>query len=183
MDDTIREEIAFSARFSLPFRVLFLGGLGILGWATNLHGLNALGIDAASALELSTHQPHRLANHSYAASEPDTPLPTARSGWKFVPHPSTLYGPVYKLFLYYAGVSLFGWACYQHATRGDVELVDVYKFIPSVLMLLLLMMLVSPFDVFEKRERDKFLQCVPKPRRCVHRVSLTRRIKAQYAGV
>lgn len=160
MDDNLREEIAFSARFPLPFRVLCLGGLGILGWATNLHGLNALGLDAAAALELSTHQPHRLTHHSYDGSEPDTPLPTTRGGWKLVPHPATLYGPVYCLFAYYTAFSLFCWACYQHATGSDVELVDVYKFIPGVLMLFLLMMLVSPFDVFEKRERDKFLQCV-----------------------
>ncbi|EKM54533.1 uncharacterized protein PHACADRAFT_175055 [Phanerochaete carnosa HHB-10118-sp] len=170
MDDPIREEITFSARFPLPFRVLFLGGLGVLGWATNLHGLSALGIDAASALELSTHQPHRLTHHPYSASEPDTPLPTARGGWKLVPHPATLYGPVYRLFFCYAIVLCLGWACYQHATRADVGLVDVYKFVPGVLMLFLLMMLVSPFDVAGKRERDKFLHSI---RRCLiskHRI-------------
>ena len=68
--DRVREELAFSAHFPLPFRVLFLGCLGILGWATNLHGLTALGIDAASALELSTHH-GRLTAHA----DPPTPLP------------------------------------------------------------------------------------------------------------
>ena len=183
MDDIrLREEIAFSVNFPLPFRVLFLGGLGILGWATNLHGLNALGIDAASALELSVHHPHRITN---GPSAPDTPLPTARSGWKLVPHPATLYGPVYRLFLQYVTVAAFGWVCYRHATHEDVELVDVYKFIPGVLSLSLLMILVCPFDVFQKRERDKFLQYVsPSPRGAL-RVTDTRARDAavRYGGV
>lgn len=157
-DSTLRDEIAFSVNFPLPFRVLFLGGLGILGWATNLYGLNALGIDATSALELSTHHHHRITGNGY--SQPNTPLPTARAGWKFVPHPSTLYGPVYKLFFYYAAAVFLGWAFYRHATHGDVELVDVYKFIPGVLMLSLLTLLVCPFAILQKHERDKFLQCV-----------------------
>ena len=40
-------EAPFAASFPLPYRVFVLSGLGILGWATNLHGLHALGIDAS----------------------------------------------------------------------------------------------------------------------------------------
>lgn len=159
MDDpTLREEVVFSTRYPLPFRVLFLAGAGILGWATNLHGLVALGIDAAAALELSTHHPHRLTSPSTTA--PDTPLPTARTGWKLVPPPATLYGPVYRLCAWYAAAVLVGWACYRHATHGDAELVDVFRFVPAVVGLCVLLGLLCPFDVLEKRERDKFLQCV-----------------------
>jgi hypothetical protein len=164
MDDRAHEELVFSAHFPLPFRVLFLGCLGILGWATNLHGLAASGIDATSALELSTHQPHQLTGHGRSPSEPHTPLPTTtRAGWKLVSHPATLYASVYRLFAYMAAVTAFGWACYQHAIHNDTELVDMFKFIPGVVLLCILMILVCPFDMFEKRERDKFLQCV----RCV----------------
>ncbi|PSR79662.1 hypothetical protein PHLCEN_2v6963 [Hermanssonia centrifuga] len=154
MSDNAGDEITFSANFPLPFRVLALGALGILGWATNLHGLNLLGLEAANALELSTHQAHRLTS----SSVPNTPLPTARAGWKVIPHPSTIYGPVYKLFFQYSAVCLVGWALYRHATRGEFELVDIFKFVPAVTTLCLFMILVSPFNFAEKRERDKFLQ-------------------------
>lgn len=164
MDDVVRNEIAFSANLPLPFRVLVLGGLGILGWAANLHGLTALGIDAASALELSTHHQSRTAAASGALASPvpppDTPLPTTRTGWKLVHHPAAVYGPVYRVFAWYALATAATWALYHHATRGEPELVDVFKFVPGVLALCLVMILVSPFDVWEKRERDKFIQCV-----------------------
>lgn len=159
MDDDVAEEITFSTLFPLPFRVLFLGGLGILGWATNLHGLNALGIDAVAALELNTqHQSQRLTISDYSATE--TSLPTTRAGWKFVADPSTTYTPVYRLFAQYTIVALVGWLLYRHASHGDVELVDVYKFVPAVTMLVWLMLLVAPYDIAEKKERDKFIQYV-----------------------
>ena len=56
LEAAFRDEIAFSTNFPLPYRVLALGAVGILGWATNMYGLNLLGIDAATALELSTRQ-------------------------------------------------------------------------------------------------------------------------------
>lgn len=155
--DAIGEEITFAAVFPLPFRVLFLGGLGILGWAANLHGLSVLGIDAAAALELSTHQSGRLTTSDYT---PNTPLPTTRSGWKFAPHPSSVYAPVYRLFLQYTVLTLVGWLLYRHATHGDIEMVDVFKFVPAVTTLILLILLVSPLNLCERKERDKFIQCV-----------------------
>ena len=74
---------------------------------------------------------------------------------------ASLYKPVYRLFAYITVISVSGWAGYQHAIHGDAELVDVFKFIPGVLLLCLLMALVCPFAILEKRERDKFLQYVP----------------------
>jgi len=155
MNDDVAEEITFSALFPLPYRVLFLGGLGILGWATNVHGLTAFGIDAAATLELNTHhQPQRLTTSGTDA------LPTTRSGWKFVAHPSMVYSPIYRLFVQYTAVTLVGWLMYRHATHGDIELVDVFKFIPAVTLLILAMLLVSPFNVAERKERDKFIHSV-----------------------
>lgn len=159
MSENVSEEIKFSALFPLPFRVLFLGGLGILGWATNIHGLNLLGIDAVAALELNTHhQGQRLTGPDYSGTE--STLPTSRSGWKAVADPSSVYRPVYKLFLQYTLVTSVGWLIYRHATHGDIELVDVFKFVPAVTMLVLAMILVSPFNILGKRERDHFIQCV-----------------------
>jgi hypothetical protein len=156
MSESVTEEITFSALFPLPYRVLFLGGLGILGWATNLHGLNVLGIDAVSALELNTHHGHRLTSDAYSGTEPS--LPTARAGWRFVADPSATYGPLYRLFFQYMFVTVMGWLLYRHATHGNVELVDVFKFVPAVTMLVLAMAFVTPFNILGKRERDHFIQ-------------------------
>ncbi|KAI0684794.1 EXS-domain-containing protein [Cytidiella melzeri] len=159
MSDNVGEEITFAALFPLPFRVLFLGGLGILGWATNIHGLTLLGIDAAAVLELNTHhQSQRLVTSDHSGT--GSPLPTARAGWKFVADPSAVYGPLYKLFAQYSVVTLIGWLLYRHATHGNVELVDVFKFVPAVTMLVLAMAFVAPFNVLGKRERDHFIHTV-----------------------
>ncbi|KAF6763076.1 EXS family-domain-containing protein [Ephemerocybe angulata] len=44
----------------LPYRIFLLLGLGILGWATNLHGLEALDVDVVAALDL---RPDDAASH------------------------------------------------------------------------------------------------------------------------
>lgn len=153
----VHDEIAFSTNFPLPYRVLALGAVGILGWATNLHGLNLLGIDAATALELSTRQPKaRPPSSSPSSSISSLPLPT-HNGWKLVTHPATIYRPVYRLFAQYSLLVLASWVLYYHSAGGHFELVDLFKFIPAVTMICLAMFLVCPFDFFEKRERDKFL--------------------------
>ena len=54
-------EAPFAASFPLPFRVLVLAGTGILCWATNLHGLHILGIDAAAALDIRPFDANSLA--------------------------------------------------------------------------------------------------------------------------
>lgn len=140
----------FSATFPLPFRVLSLVGLGIFSWATNLHGLQALGINASSALHLNSH----LNRSQYA----ERFLPGARHH-RFSEPPAP-YSPVYKLLFQYSFLTLIAWLLYCHATQGKLELVDVYRFIPAVICLLLFMFLISPFKVFERFERDAFLRYV-----------------------
>ena len=82
LEAAFRDEIAFSTNFPLPYRVLALGAVGILGWATNLHGLNLLGIDAATALELSTRQSKpRPSDPSPTSSVSSLPLPTRNPLW------------------------------------------------------------------------------------------------------
>lgn len=156
MADHVGDEITFSTNFPLPYRVLALGGVGILGWATNLHGLHLLGIDAASALELSTrgHGP------SSSLSDPvTTPLPT-HNGWKLIVHSGSVYRPVYRLLAQFACVGLLSWTAFRYATGGRVDAVDVFKYIPAVTLVFVFMCLVCPLALFEKRERDKFLLCV-----------------------
>ena len=145
------EEITFSAVFPLPFRVLVLAGLGILAWATNLHGLSSAGIDVFSTMNLNN------LHHAFDRREPS--LPTQRVGWKMVSsHPSSYYWPLYKLSIQCAFFTGAAWLLYRNATMGSLGLVDVFKYIPAVTGLFIFMLLVSPFDAFAKQERDAFLQ-------------------------
>lgn len=142
----------FIAIFPLPFRVLFLVGLGIWGWGANLHGLYLLGIDAANALDLRPRD------------SPDgtlTPLPTSRSssqrGFKFVQDPAAYYAPVYRLAGFYTVFCTISWMLYRYATFGDVAEVNTYKYIPALCALGVCMGLISPLNTLQKRERDVFL--------------------------
>ena len=155
MKSDFLDELQFSAAFPLPFRVLCLVGLGILGWATNLHGLHLWGIDAGGVLDLSIYDGYRLTS----------PLPTDRrtgpssAGWKHVTaqHAAQTYRPVYRLFCAYAGWMFAAWTVYRLATRGDVGGVDSFKFVPAIAALCALTALVCPFNVLYKHERDKFI--------------------------
>ncbi|KAI0645656.1 EXS-domain-containing protein [Trametes meyenii] len=148
------DELYFSAAFPLPFRVLCLVGLGILGWATNLHGLHLWNIDATGTLELSTysHDGYRLTS----------PLPTDRrsAGWRHAPVAAGAHRPVYRVFVWYAGGTLACWLAFRGATRADVALVDQFKFVPALAVLCVLTVLMCPFNVLHKHERDRFLQAI-----------------------
>lgn len=61
----------FSASFPLPFRVLTLVGLEILLWAINLHVLTSLGVDAASALDLTEDESAGVDNNSTTTNDGD----------------------------------------------------------------------------------------------------------------
>ena len=135
-------EAPFAASFPLPFRVMLLIGMGILGWATNLHGLHLLGIPASSALDLRDNR--ERATRALTLRAPTLPLPEA-------------YKPVYGLFKAYALWTFTGWALFCLWTTDNTMLVDSYKFVPTVVALVIVIILVCPFDIFHKRERDMFL--------------------------
>lgn len=148
MGDDVERDYTFSVVFPLPFRVLCLAGLGVLGWATNLHGLHLLGTNPGSVLDLHQHDGRRLTS----------PLPTSRR--RASVDASRLYAPVYRLFLAHTVWSFAAWLLFCYATHGDIYLVDVFKYIPAIATLCTLIVLVCPFNVFQKRERDKFLKYV-----------------------
>jgi hypothetical protein len=126
------DTIPLAATLPLPFRVLFLGGLGVLGWATNLHGLAAAGLDAPGALDLQ--------------------LPGAQPA----------HAPVYRLAAAYWAWVLATWALFRAATGGVQERADAYKHLPALAMLgALAILLLAPADACRRRERDLFLLCVP----------------------
>ncbi|KZT10993.1 EXS-domain-containing protein [Laetiporus sulphureus 93-53] len=164
-DDTLAEP-PFSATFPLPFRVLTLAGLGILGWAANLHGLRFAGLDARSVLDLDHYDTHRIRTVS------SSPLDgRVNSRWRYSRNSAALYKPVYKLFTQYALWTVATWSIYRYATFGDISRVDAFKFIPAVAILVVLMILISPFHIIAKAERDKFLYSICRclfPSRRIH---------------
>jgi hypothetical protein len=81
----------FSARFPLPLRVLSLVTLGTFAFASNLHLLRLLGLDAAFILDL------RLLHES---------------GHTHI-HPSRLYPPIYHVALSYTAFTAAGWLAVQ----------------------------------------------------------------------
>ncbi|SRR6266404_1690820 len=149
--DSDSDELSFVVAFPLPFRVLFLVGAGILGWAANLHGLHLLRINANSSLDLHAHE------HGSA-----TPLPVDSQNRGFKTHVdlTALYYPVYRLALWYGLWCTFTWMLYRSATHGSAVLVDFFKYIPAVCALVVLICVISPYDIFQKRERDAFLMYV-----------------------
>lgn len=162
MDDEL-DDSSFVVAFPLPFRVLFLAGLGILGWAANLHGLRLLGVDAASALDLRTHE---------RASAPALPRSVdarhahGAHGAREATADSTgsLYSPLYHLALWLGLWVSAAWMLYRSATYGDAALVNSFKYIPSVGALVVLICMISPFDFMQKPERDAFILSI---KRCI----------------
>lgn len=131
-------EVGYSLSFPLPFRVFTLTSLGILAWATNLHGLDKFGVDAVTALDL------RVGDH-YSPRRADI---------------AALYKNLYRIFVIYSVWCFFSWAVFRSLSKGDPSLVDVFGYIPAVFALVTLLVLLLPFNVSFKVERDKFLQYV-----------------------
>lgn len=161
MDNEL-DDLSFVIAFPLPFRVLFLAGAGILGWAANLHGLRLLGVDAASALDLRTiertplplvvvddgQHHHAQAQQAHGAIEQPTDTIATSPSFSF---------PVYRLAFWYGLWCSAAWAMYRSATDGNSALVDFFKYIPAVCALVVLIFMFTPYDVMHKRERDAFI--------------------------
>ncbi|OJA09866.1 hypothetical protein AZE42_06264 [Rhizopogon vesiculosus] len=139
------DEIPLATSFPLPFRVLFLIGFGILGWATNLHVLHLFGIDAPSALELHSHS-GRIS------------LPTTSSHSRALSSARAYYTPIYRLFAAYSAWCLVGWSFFRLVTGSNTMLVDGFKYIPALSSLGVLTVLICPYEICQKHERDVFLQ-------------------------
>jgi hypothetical protein len=148
MDLNESAQTLFNVYFPLPFRVLFLAGVGILAWATNLHGLHLLGLDAPSALALRSHDNDRSRS----------PLPDWRTHvFKAVEPAESHYIPVYRLFRSYAICCFLAWALFRYGIYGQHFLVDTFRYIPGICAFGMILLLVYPYDAFERHEREAFL--------------------------
>ncbi|KIK67250.1 hypothetical protein GYMLUDRAFT_155971 [Collybiopsis luxurians FD-317 M1] len=138
-------EVDYSLSFPLPFRVFALTSFGILAWATNLHGLDKFGVDAVSALDL------RVVDHFWPGSPRKADI-------------AVLYRNVYRIFFTYSIWCFLSWMIFRSLSKGDPTLVDVYGYIPALFAVLTVLVLILPFNVLFKAERDKFLHAI---RRCI----------------
>ena len=136
------DELTHHLTFPLPYRIFLLTGLGILGWAINLQSLDAFGIDPIAAMDLRSDAKTMMPAHHSRASNRSKVL--------------TLYTSVYRISIAYFTMCFLSWAWYRLATRGDASLVDSHGYIPSITAVVILLILVCPYNVFFKSERDKF---------------------------
>lgn len=134
--------------FPLPFHIFVLVGFAILGWATNLHGLDIAGIDVASAMDLRTDGANPLPAHHSPVKH--------NSNWNLSVH----YRALYQICMVYCLLGFVSWVVYRRATHGDVVLMDTFGYIPGVTALLALSILLCPYNVLHRAERRKFLQSV-----------------------
>lgn len=131
---------SFSAVFPLPFRALSLIGLGGLCWATNLHILDWLGVDAAQALQIPHHKaPNGLPSHTPPYLTPDPPY----SGPVHT-HSSTLYRPIYRIVGTYISFVASCWFLFYLLTRGDIGSLNATKWVPSICCTVILVSTVLP---------------------------------------
>ncbi|KAF8813830.1 EXS-domain-containing protein, partial [Phlegmacium glaucopus] len=138
---TDSDELKHHLAFPLPYRILFLTGLGILGWAINLQSLDAFGLDPVAAMDLRVIPYHSPRSKAMALS-----------------------ASVYRISLAYFTISFLSWALYRLATGGDASLVDSYGYIPSITAVIILLILVCPYNIILKSEREKFTYAI---RRCI----------------
>ncbi|EAU91059.2 hypothetical protein CC1G_03227 [Coprinopsis cinerea okayama7 len=152
-----------SVVFPLPYRVFFLIGVGLLGWATNLHGLYKLDVDVVGALELRTegYQPRLPLTNHRRPSLIGQSNGSARSN-TFMATP-TFYQSLYRLILTYSGICLVSWTLFRASTGDNPSLVDAYGYIPALTALIMVFILLTPYNIFFREERAKFIQAI---RRC-----------------
>ena len=137
---------SIAVSFPLPFHIFVLVGLAILGWATNLHGLDIAGIDVIGAMDLRT--------------DGSNPLPAHHPSVKHISNLSVHYRALYRICLVYCLLGFVSWAIYRHVTHGDLVLMDTFGYIPGITALLALCILLCPYNVLHRTERRKFLQSV-----------------------
>ncbi|KDR75178.1 hypothetical protein GALMADRAFT_249130 [Galerina marginata CBS 339.88] len=153
MSGTDNDEIQYHLAFPLPYRALFLVGVGILGWATNLHGLDALRVDAFDAMDLRT--------------DPNAPkplMPVHHSAAFNHSRAMILCHSAYRLFFSYAALLFLSWSLYRLVTHGDPSGVDAYGSIPVITAITVFLILLCPYNILERTEREKFTLAI---RRCV----------------
>ena len=135
-------QLSFSLLYPLPFRILALTFLTILGFGTNLHILSSLGIDTSAVLDIRLDHPTG-----------------AGGGASQLVHPSKLFGPLYKLASAGLGLTGIGWIGYRMMTKGlgESETRD-WVWFPALVAMGLIGVGCLPLNVACRRQRYMFLR-------------------------
>lgn len=137
----------FSLRYPLPFRILVLTFLTVVGFATNLHILSSLGIDTSQVLDIRLDHPPSISSNGNSNPPP-------------LVHPTKLYQPLYQLGL--SGVTATGvaWFVYRGLTNGleTREALREWKWFPAFVALALTAVCFVPFNWACRRQRFMFLR-------------------------
>ncbi|GAA5895545.1 hypothetical protein JCM5296_006793 [Sporobolomyces johnsonii] len=160
-DSTIPLDVLseFGTRYPLPFRILFLSFLTVLGFATNLHLLAALGIDTASILDVRLEPPSHLPITS-STRERDRTSGPASSAHPVLVHPRKLYPPLYSLALLGLAWTAAGWALFRKMTGGLEDAMLRWRGEPAFIALAVGAALVLPGNVLHRKQRLMFLSAL-----------------------
>lgn len=131
----------FGLRYPLPFRILLLSTITVVGFATNLHILAKLGIDTACVLDIRLEQP--------------TAPPT--SATTFV-HPTTVYPPLYSLGAVAFAWTAAGWLAFRAAAGGEADAAIHWRVLPAACLLAAAAAVAWPGKILYQRDRFRFLR-------------------------
>ena len=142
---------SFGQSWPIPFRVLWLSFMTLVGFATNLHLLAFLGIDTSLVLDI------RLDS---GVGAPVSHLPRAAA--PFV-HPSRLYPPLYSLAALGLAWTAIGWSVFMKLTGGDpIEMVR-WRGVPAFVALMVGAVSIAPVNIMYRKQRFMFLRSVASP--------------------
>ncbi|BGP13035.1 protein-ER retention protein [Rhodosporidiobolus nylandii] len=142
----------FGSRYPLPFRILFLSALTVLGFATNLHLLAYLGIDTALVLDVRLEAAaHLLPTSSLSPSAASSsgrppPAPSAAQPPPYV-HPTKLYPPLYQLGLLALAWTALGWLAFRNLTGGEADAMNAWRGEPAFVAMVVGAALIWPGNV------------------------------------
>ncbi|KAG0148192.1 hypothetical protein CROQUDRAFT_655082 [Cronartium quercuum f. sp. fusiforme G11] len=157
----------FSLLFPLPFRILFLISLGLLGWATNLHWLAQSSVQSDLLLDIRPDSEDGLPLPNTQSTNPNSfPRPLYLSPERLrrispqhgslssvhsfkrslnLTHASKLHPPVYYAALSVGSLTLIGLISFRIITNGgNPEKVSRLSALPLIWAILVILLTISP---------------------------------------
>ncbi|CED82712.1 Predicted small molecule transporter [Phaffia rhodozyma] len=179
---------SFHSSFCLPYRVLFLIGLGLFLWTTNLHLLHHLGIDVGYILAINS--PSSSSSEALTTGRPVLPevddddddeemtilggnpgdffesnvgggYSSRERGAAGYARAGEIIRPLWGLLAVLVGWSLGGWILFIWLSGGtDQDKMNSYRILPLLTGLGVLAGTITPYGRIWRRERMAFVQTI-----------------------
>ncbi|CAG8516073.1 7328_t:CDS:2 [Ambispora leptoticha] len=133
-DENASTQWTFSHSFPLPYRVLILICIGLWAWGSNLQILSWFGIDVHMLLSTSNQYTEK--------------------------RPPTSYKSVYLLATILSAWVGFNLMTFWWLTDGDPAAIANWTAVPLFCYLMMITIVVCPFNILIRRERMRFLRCL-----------------------